>query len=58
MAGDDFSAYRRAAPGCYFFLGAGGADAFPHHHPKFAIDERALHVGIETFTQIATKFLS
>jgi amidohydrolase len=58
MAGDDFSAYLRAAPGCYFFVGAGGADAFPHHHPKFMIDEDALSVGIETFTHLASKFLS
>jgi metal-dependent amidase/aminoacylase/carboxypeptidase family protein len=58
MAGDDVSAYLAAKPGCYFFVGAGGADAFPHHHPKFAIDERALQVGIETFTQVAGRLLS
>jgi hypothetical protein len=25
--------------------GAGGEGAFPHHHPRFTIDERALGVG-------------
>ncbi len=40
MGGDDFSAYLAEAPGCYAFVGAGGA--FPHHHPRFVIDERAL----------------
>jgi hypothetical protein len=41
MAGDDFSAYLRVAPGCYFFVGAGDDAALPHHHPRFTIDERA-----------------
>jgi amidohydrolase len=58
MAGDDFSAYLRVCPGCFFFVGAGDDDAFPHHHPRFAIDERALPVGIETFTEMALRFLS
>jgi amidohydrolase len=58
MAGDDFSAYLRVAPGCFFFVGAGGPDAFAHHHPRFTIDEEALPVGIETLTQTARRFLS
>jgi amidohydrolase len=57
MAGDDFSAYARARPACYFLLGAGGPDAFPHHHPKFALDEDAFRVGIEIFTAAALRFL-
>ena len=40
MGGDDFSAYQAEAPGCYAFIGAGGE--YPHHHPRFRIDERAL----------------
>jgi amidohydrolase len=58
MAGEDFSAYLRVAPGCFFFVGAGGPDAFPHHHPRFTIDEGALPVGIETLTRTALRFLS
>jgi metal-dependent amidase/aminoacylase/carboxypeptidase family protein len=58
MGGEDFSAYLSAAPGCFFLVGAGGKDSFPHHHPRFTIDERALPVGIATFTQAATSFLS
>jgi amidohydrolase len=57
MAGDDFSAYLRVAPGCFFFLG-GDKRAFPHHHPRFTIDERALPVVIETVTQTALRFLA
>jgi amidohydrolase len=58
MAGDDFSAYLRSTPGCFFFIGAGSDHAFPHHHPRFTIDERALTVGIETLTQAALRFLA
>jgi amidohydrolase len=57
MAGEDFSAYLRVARGCFFFVGAGGPDAFPHHHPHFTIDEGALPVAIETLTQTALRFL-
>jgi amidohydrolase len=58
MAGDDFSAYLRVAPGCFFFIGGGDERAFPHHHPRFTIDERALPVGIDTFTQATLRFLA
>ncbi len=43
MGGDDFSAYQQEAPGVYFMVGARSEEAnalFPHHHPRFAIDER------------------
>jgi amidohydrolase len=58
MAGDDFSAYLRVAPGCFFFVGAGDASAFPHHHPAFRVDERALPIGIETLTGTAVRLLA
>jgi amidohydrolase len=57
MAGEDFSAYQCLAPATFFFVGAGGDTAFPHHHPRFAIDEDALAIGVETLTEIATRFL-
>jgi amidohydrolase len=57
MAGEDFCAYLRVAPGCFFFVGAGGPGAFPHHHQRFTIDEGALPVGIETLTDTALRFL-
>jgi metal-dependent amidase/aminoacylase/carboxypeptidase family protein len=47
MGGDDFAEYARLAPGAYVFVGAAPAHgAFPHHHPRFAIDEAALAVGL------------
>jgi amidohydrolase len=58
MAGEDFSSYLSVAPGCFFFVGAGGKGALPHHHPRFTIDERALPIGIETMTRTALSFLA
>jgi hypothetical protein len=40
-AREDFSAYLRAAPACFFLVGAGSENAFPHHHPRFTIDDEA-----------------
>jgi amidohydrolase len=58
MAGDDFSGYLQVAPGCFFFVGAGDPSAFPHHHPRFTIDERALEVGIDTLAEAAVRVLT
>jgi len=58
MAGEDFSAYSRVAPSCFFFVGAGDPNAYPHHHPRFTIDEAALPIGIETLTRTALYFLA
>ena len=55
MGGDDFSAYLAEAPGCYAFIGAGGE--FPHHHPRFRIDERALATGTRLHVQVALRAL-
>ncbi len=55
MGGDDFSAYLAEAPGCYAFVGAGGA--FPHHHPRFVIDERALAIGTRLHVDVARRVL-
>jgi len=55
MGGDDFSAFQAEAPGCYAFIGAGGE--YPHHHPRFRIDERALATGTRLHVQIATRAL-
>ncbi|MBB5181123.1 amidohydrolase [Planomicrobium koreense] len=45
MGGEDFSYYLQNVKGTFFFTGAQNPEAqetFPHHHPKFDIDERAL----------------
>lgn len=55
MGADDFSAYLERAPGCYAFVGAGGE--YPHHHPRFRIDERALATGTRLHVQVALRAL-
>jgi amidohydrolase len=50
MGGEDFAYYLQEVPGCFFFVGAGNEDKgaiYPHHHPKFDIDEDALSIGVE-----------
>lgn len=45
MAGEDFSYYLEHVPGCFMFVGAGNESQgihFPHHHPRFDIDETAM----------------
>ena len=58
MGGEDFSAYLQAAPGAFFIVGAGGEDHFPHHHPRFDWDERAMRNGIAVFTRLALDYLA
>lgn len=45
MAGEDFSYYLREVPGIFMFVGAGNEQigaVYPHHHPKFDLDEHAM----------------
>ncbi|MDX5982408.1 amidohydrolase [Exiguobacterium profundum] len=45
MVGEDFAYYVERVPGSFFFTGAGNPELsaiFPHHHPRFDVDERAM----------------
>ena len=42
MGGEDFAYYLEQIPGTFFFTGAKPENDYPHHHPKFDIDERAM----------------
>jgi amidohydrolase len=57
MAAEDFSAYQQIVPGCFFVVGGGGKDAFPHHHPRFAVDEQAIGAAIDVFAGTTLDFL-
>lgn len=60
MAGEDFSAYQQAVPGSFFYVGAGSEEkgiTYPHHHPRFDIDENALPYGIKMFVHATFKLL-
>lgn len=42
---EDFSFYQKEIPGVYFTVGGGNPEldaTFPHHHPRFNVDERAM----------------
>ncbi|MFC6616372.1 amidohydrolase [Deinococcus radiophilus] len=58
-AGEDFSAYLQKAPGCYFAIGSGSPETdseWPHHHPRFTLDESALETGVLMLTAAARHF--
>ena len=47
MGGEDMSVFLDRVPGCFFFVGSAPAGEHrPHHSPRFAIDERALAIGV------------
>lgn len=49
MGGEDFSAYQQRAPGVFAFVGARNEArgiTWPHHHPRFDIDEQSLDMGL------------
>lgn len=55
MGSEDFAYYIQEKPGAFFFTGANKPGVnYPHHHPLFDIDERAMAIAAKTF--IATYF--
>ncbi|MEH7255264.1 M20 family metallopeptidase [Neobacillus niacini] len=51
MGGEDFAYYLKEIPGTFFFTGAmppGTDPGYPHHHPKFDIDEKAMLIAAKT----------
>lgn len=61
MGGEDFSCYLQNIPGAFFFIGSGNPDkgiTYPHHHPKFDIDEEALLYGTEILALTAIQLLA
>ncbi len=55
MAGEDFSYYLQAKPGCFIFVGAGREDGAspPHHHPMFDLEEKAMLVAARVLVAAA-----
>lgn len=57
MGGEDFSYYLQEKPGAFIFVGMGGEKSgYPHHHPKFDIDEDVIPVAIELFIEIVKSY--
>ncbi|WEG13659.1 amidohydrolase [Pullulanibacillus sp. KACC 23026] len=58
MGGEDFAAYLDKAPGCFIGVGAGNPEQgfdFPHHHPRFGIDEASLEHGLRIWANLPQK---
>jgi amidohydrolase len=54
MGAEDFAYYCEVVPSAFVQIGArnpeGGA-SFPHHHPRFTIDERCLGIGLRFYLE-------
>ncbi len=60
MGAEDFSYFLNEKPGTYFRVGSRNEDEathFPHHHPKFDFDERALMNISKSFVTIVSHYL-
>lgn len=51
-AGEDFALYMEHIPGCMILLGAKTEEYYPHHHPRFNINEEVLKTGSSLMEQI------
>ncbi len=60
MGGEDFSEYASRIPGVFAFLGVRNEKkgiVYPHHSPKFDVDEDALPIGVAFEATMALEFL-
>lgn len=59
MGGEDMSLYLQKVPGCFGFLGMKNPEKgviWPHHHPKFTLDEDILPIGVEIMYRAAKEY--
>src|SRR3989440_856835 len=57
---DDMAVFLNTVPGCYFIVGAHNeakGAKYPHHHPRFNVDEDAMPIGVEVLARAALDFL-
>lgn len=60
MGSEDFSFYLQKIPGTFVFLGVENKDkgiVYPHHHPKYNIDEDILPIGTALHVSVALEYL-
>ncbi|MGE7648665.1 amidohydrolase [Peribacillus frigoritolerans] len=61
MGSEDFSAFQEVVPGTYIGIGARNEEKgiiYPHHHPKFTVDEQALQNGVKLYVHGTLKMLN
>ena len=60
MVGEDFSFYLQRVPGVYLLLGIRNEEKgiiYPHHHPRFDVDESVLWKGTALYSLLAYNYL-
>ncbi|NJE48889.1 amidohydrolase [Thermococcus sp. 9N3] len=60
MGAEDFAYYLQRVPGAFLALGIRNEEkgiVYPHHHPKFDVDEDVLHLGTAMEVALAREFL-
>lgn len=61
LVSEDFGYYLRRVPGAYLFLGIRNPEAgatWPHHHPRFTVDEQVLPLGSRLLAYLALALLA
>ena len=61
MAGEDFAEFSKVVPSFFSFIGTGSSEkntCYPHHHPKFNIDEDTLLYGVEMHIRTVINYFS
>lgn len=58
MGGEDFAYFLQEVPGAFLFFGMGDGMEFPHHHPAFDIDEKALPRATLLMASLALRYLA
>ncbi|WP_422481260.1 M20 metallopeptidase family protein [Pleomorphochaeta sp. DL1XJH-081] len=59
MACEDFAAFGEHVPAVFTFIGTASEQAkstYPHHNPRFTIDEETLPIGVEFLVESALRF--
>lgn len=60
MSGEDFAYYLQHVPGTFFFTGACNealGASYPHHHPRFDIDEKSMLAAAKIMVTAAVRYL-
>jgi amidohydrolase len=60
MGGEDFAYYLQHVKGTFFFTGAKAPDVktpYPHHHPRFDFDEKAMLIAAKVLCSAALTYL-
>lgn len=59
LCGEDFSAFSHIVPSTFAFIGVGNVEKdciYPHHHPKFNMDEDGFLLGLQMFVNVALNY--